>query len=971
MTDVAPPPTAGGAQGWIRRLWGYMLRHRRDLTLALAAAVLGSACQAVVPLVERQIVDDVIIARTSPLWPWLVAAARLRRGEPSGFAYVRRYRGGRVALDVQYDLRNAMHDHLQTLDFANLDQMPTGQLVARANSDSALVQGLLSFLPIMIGNVLLLLLSLVVMFVPVAAAGAGQPGHGRPAPAGRLLPDAVADLPGHLGRPAARGRRGRRSSTRTSTACGSSRRSARSSASSSGSPTRPQTLYGSQMRAVRLQARYQPLLRGDPVARAGRRPRARRLAGAAPRDHARHVPRLLDLHRPARGAGPPARRRRSPSASRPGPASSGSSSSSTASPPIADAPDAVELPGLRGEIALRGRALRLPRRRRRCSTASTSHVAPGERVALVGAERLRQVDRDAAAPALLRPDRGRGAASTASTCATVTLDSLRRQVGVVFEESFLFSDTVRANIAYGRPDATDAEVEAAARAAQAARVHRRAARRLRHRRRRARPHPVGRPAPAHRAGPRAPHRPADPDPRRRDQRGRRRDRGGDPRRPAHRHGRAAPRSSSRTAGRRCASPTGSSWSTAAASSTQGTHEELTRPQRRCTAPCSTGLDEERSSRSATASSWLAGLAPRPCAPTAGTPARRAGGRHARLHRRAQPSAAGLGAPSIGVGLGGAPGGVAAEPRARRPSCSPRVGRAAARSATTPSVDLAPRVAPRPGRSACCALLRRVPPAACCSASLLVVARRRSPPWSGRSSSRPASTRAWPAGRERALFAASASVPARSTLADLLDEVAETFVTGRTARADHAVAADPDLGPPATAVARLLRAGDGRPDHDPDDHRRRRVRIADRERAAVDAVVASCHLRRRRSSSLVVFNAELGLLRARRRSFRWRSPPWWFRRRASARCTTCRASAIAIVNADFQESLSGVRVSQAFVHEARHHRSASTGSAATTSTRASPRSGWSPLYFPFVQFLSGVGRRHRARRRRRARRARAR
>ena len=63
----------------------------------------------------------------------------------------------------------------------------------------------------------------------------------------------------------------------------------------------------------------------------------------------------------------------------------------------------------------------------------------------------------------------------------VTLDSLRRQVGVVFEESFLFSDTVRANIAYGRPDATDAEVEAAAAGRRGPRLHHRAARRLRHR----------------------------------------------------------------------------------------------------------------------------------------------------------------------------------------------------------------------------------------------------------------------------------------------------------------------------------------------------------------------------------------------------------------------------------------------------------------------------------------------------------
>ncbi|OMQ14118.1 ABC transporter ATP-binding protein, partial [Modestobacter sp. VKM Ac-2676] len=45
--------------------------------------------------------------------------------------------------------------------------------------------------------------------------------------------------------------------------------------------------------------------------------------------------------------------------------------------------------------------------------------------------------------------------------------ALRAALGVVFEDSFLFSDTVRANIAFGRPDATDEEVRAAARAAQA------------------------------------------------------------------------------------------------------------------------------------------------------------------------------------------------------------------------------------------------------------------------------------------------------------------------------------------------------------------------------------------------------------------------------------------------------------------------------------------------------------------------
>jgi ATP-binding cassette subfamily B protein len=49
---------------------------------------------------------------------------------------------------------------------------------------------------------------------------------------------------------------------------------------------------------------------------------------------------------------------------------------------------------------------------------------------------------------------------------SVTLESLRRNVGVVLQEPFLFSATIRDNITYGKPDATQEEVEAAARAAQ-------------------------------------------------------------------------------------------------------------------------------------------------------------------------------------------------------------------------------------------------------------------------------------------------------------------------------------------------------------------------------------------------------------------------------------------------------------------------------------------------------------------------
>jgi len=135
----APPP------GWIRRLTGQVWAHRTNILLSFAAAVFGSLGQAVVPLVARKIVDDVIGQDGEPLWPWLallvVIAALV-----FGFAYLRRYRGGLVGIAVQYDLRNRMHDHLLTLDEQSLSHLSTGQIVARANGDTALVQGLLNLL---------------------------------------------------------------------------------------------------------------------------------------------------------------------------------------------------------------------------------------------------------------------------------------------------------------------------------------------------------------------------------------------------------------------------------------------------------------------------------------------------------------------------------------------------------------------------------------------------------------------------------------------------------------------------------------------------------------------------------------------------------------------------------------------------------------------------------------------------------
>jgi ATP-binding cassette subfamily B protein len=91
-------------------------------------------------------------------------------------------------------------------------------------------------------------------------------------------------------------------------------------------------------------------------------------------------------------------------------------------------------------------------------------VAPGQLAALVGPSGAGKTTITYLLPRLYDPTSG-SITIDGLDIREVTLESLSRQIGMVTQEAYLFHDTIRANLLYARPDATEAQVEEAARAA--------------------------------------------------------------------------------------------------------------------------------------------------------------------------------------------------------------------------------------------------------------------------------------------------------------------------------------------------------------------------------------------------------------------------------------------------------------------------------------------------------------------------
>jgi ATP-binding cassette subfamily B protein len=175
-----PPPTYSPAdvwvdrdqsKGWIRRLFPVLKPHRTVLIGMFLASIVMLGMQLSIPQVVRGATDNALLARDASLTPYVVALVLLGVGQLI-FGYVQRFGMQRSSVELECTLRSLLFTHLSKQSFRFYDAVQSGQLISRANSDIRAIQMMLAFGPMILvsGLTFVAALALMIEMDPVLTA---------------------------------------------------------------------------------------------------------------------------------------------------------------------------------------------------------------------------------------------------------------------------------------------------------------------------------------------------------------------------------------------------------------------------------------------------------------------------------------------------------------------------------------------------------------------------------------------------------------------------------------------------------------------------------------------------------------------------------------------------------------------------------------------------------------------------------
>ncbi|MDN5758574.1 MAG: ABC transporter ATP-binding protein/permease [Tomitella sp.] len=452
--------------GWLRRLWAVCRVRAAVLYGAIAVSVGATVIDTAFPLLTGSALDEATDGRTRAII-WIAVAIAALGIVRWACQFGRRLLAGKLSLDVQNDLRLSLLGSLQRLDGRRQDEVSTGQVVSRSITDLQLTQGLLAMFPMVAGSALQFVLALAVMaylsplltLVTLAVA----PCVGLTAYLSRRsmfaatwsAQQGAADLAQHV-EETVTGVRVVKGFGQEPRAIGRLEHLGR-------------TLYARRLRAARVNARFAPTLSALPqaglvavIALGGALALQGSLTIGTFLAFAIYVTRMAAVARIMANMLVMAQLSRA--------AVERVFGVIDAEPHIVDTPDPHELPDGPVTVEFRdvdfGFSAKTPVLRGLNLTAS-----PGETLVVVGPTGS---GKSTVAQLMLRfydPDAGSISLSADGVRADLRelpMQRIRQVSAVVFDEPFLFSDTIAANIALGRPDSSAEKVRAAAAAADAA-----------------------------------------------------------------------------------------------------------------------------------------------------------------------------------------------------------------------------------------------------------------------------------------------------------------------------------------------------------------------------------------------------------------------------------------------------------------------------------------------------------------------
>jgi ATP-binding cassette subfamily B protein len=461
----APPAAVSIAAdrhlGWIRRMLPVLLTRRRPLALGLTAAAVAMLAQMVAPRVLMAAIDEALTQRTSGLAPFVVVLSvlALLRG---GLTFLYRSTLFKVAYGLEYDLRTTIYEHLTTLSFPFYDRVQSGQLISRANSDIRSVQLFLTFMPIVSLSLVSFVVAVGIMLsinVPLTLVAVA------PMPFIYVVGVRMRELMFPISW-VVQGRAAEVATIVEENVTGA--RVVKSFAAEAQQldalALAARRLRWGSIRQVDVRAQYGPVIEALP--RLGLAA-VLLYGGLLAVDGDVTVGTLVAfstyvvlLQAPFRSLGfmLMLAQRAAASAGR-------IYEILDTEPDIVDRPGAVDLLEPRGEVELRDVTFRYGEAGPVLEHLDL-HLRPGETVALVGRTGSGKSTVARLLPRFYDASDGQVLVD-GHDVRDLTVRSLRAAIGLVLDEPFLFSASVRENIAYGRPDATDAQVRAAARAAGA------------------------------------------------------------------------------------------------------------------------------------------------------------------------------------------------------------------------------------------------------------------------------------------------------------------------------------------------------------------------------------------------------------------------------------------------------------------------------------------------------------------------